>query len=50
VERHGPMVHRVCQHVLGNPHDADDAFQATFIQPRSLLSQSRCSIPCYSPK
>ena len=31
VERHGPMVHRVCQRLLGGPHDADDAFQATFL-------------------
>ncbi len=31
VERHGPMVMRVCRHALGNPHDTQDAFQATFL-------------------
>ncbi len=31
VERHGPMVLRVCQDLLGNSHDTQDAFQATFL-------------------
>jgi RNA polymerase sigma factor (sigma-70 family) len=31
VERHGPMVLRVCQSVLRERYDAEDAFQATFL-------------------
>src|ERR1017187_677986 len=43
VERHGPMVLRVCKGVLVGWHDAEDAFQATFLvlvkKARSLWVQ-----------
>jgi RNA polymerase sigma factor (sigma-70 family) len=31
VSRHGPAVLQVCRGVLQDPHEADDAFQATFL-------------------
>lgn len=40
VDRHGPMVLRVCRDALRDPHDAQDAFQATFL----VLARKAASI------
>jgi RNA polymerase sigma factor (sigma-70 family) len=49
VERHGPMVFRVCRRILDDPHDAHDAFQATFLVlvRQAATIRRRDSVACW---
>jgi RNA polymerase sigma factor (sigma-70 family) len=57
VRRHGPMVWGVCQRIVGNHEDADDAFQAAFlvlvrkaaaVKPREAVGNWLYGVACHT--
>lgn len=40
IERHGQAIFRTCRTILGDRHDAEDAFQATYL----LLAREACRL------
>jgi RNA polymerase sigma factor (sigma-70 family) len=49
VDRHGPMVRRICRQMLGDFHDAQDVFQATFfvLARKASSVRRRESLACW---
>src|SRR5262245_20385970 len=49
VNRHGPSVLGVCQRILNNTHDAEEAFQATFLvlSRRAGSIRKTASVGCW---
>jgi RNA polymerase sigma factor (sigma-70 family) len=49
VQRHGPMVYGVCQRLLDQAQDAEDAFQATFLvfARKASSIRSQASVGCW---
>ena len=51
IERHGPVVLHVCRSILRNEHEAEDAFQATFLalvcKARSLWVRDSLGCPIF---